>query len=522
MIKGIAKSFGEERQKQLCGIVFLIAIGSGLLLHLLGIGKPFLGNFAQHQTDYATVVSNFIERGINPFLPVMKFIAMGKERLFLGDLPLTMTITAVLCRITSLPVEFCGRSLSAIFFFLSLYPFYRLSVRFTKDRQSAVYALLFYVFSPLTIIYGQSFLLEMPALFFLITSLYLLFKWDNSPNDAALVLSALFASFAIALRVYFAFFLIPVGYIFLSRYRASIFVKRQPYVYLALALSLMVLWQLYAGYAARRYGVLTSMEDNLVVFNVTRNFPDRLMFNPETYKAWLDTFTSQVVTPVGILAAILGISSLASREVRFFFVYMTVFFGLFFIAPRKFYEFNYYFMPLVPVMSIMAGAGVAKALKNAKNILVVTIGILGFVAILSLRHSFAPAFITPKEDKNVLEAAHAVREIAPKASRVIASHGSSSSFLYYCNRSGWAFDVSDSLTGTVRFSGDNSGNAVERLERLRAQGAEFFAITNQEDLKKNPSLLKHLTQHYPVAMEESGIAVFDLRQDRGQRTEMNT
>ena len=100
-----------------------IFAGLGLILHVIGVNRPFLGNFAQHQTDYATVVQRWLETSIAPWDPVMRFLANGKNRLFYGDFPLTLTLVAWFCKLTGSSIEFAGRGLSAILFFLSLFPF---------------------------------------------------------------------------------------------------------------------------------------------------------------------------------------------------------------------------------------------------------------------------------------------------------------------------------------------------------------------------------------------------------------
>jgi hypothetical protein len=124
------------------GLVFFL----GIAFHVAGLNHPFLGNFAQHQTDYATVVQRWQETLINPSLPVMRFMARGQNRIFLGDFPLNITLVAALVKAAPISIEVAGRGLSALFFFLSLYPLYRVVLLLFKDTQTAWLTLFLYAF----------------------------------------------------------------------------------------------------------------------------------------------------------------------------------------------------------------------------------------------------------------------------------------------------------------------------------------------------------------------------------------
>jgi len=493
-------------------LVLIVVVGAGL--RLARVNREFLGNFAQHQTFYATVVSNFIEDGINPSLPLTKFIGNGRQRPFLGDLPLTVTFVAILCKITGFSIETWGRGLSVVFYLLCLYPLYKVVFALSENKSAAFWSLILFLFSPLLIVYGQSFLLEVPALCLLIWSLYYLFKWREEGGDRFLIISAILVAFSIALRMYYSFYLVPVVYLFFNKYNWNVWRNRQPYIFFILALSVVITWQIYASHAAREYNAITSLQDNLVVFNVTHNFPDPVLFRLDFYKTCIDTLMAKAVTPVGVIMACLGIFFISPKERRVFIIlYLAAFVSMFLVAPRKFYEFDFYYIPLVPVICILAGNGFAK-LMDRNGIRGFVYVMLGLIIILAMRHSLAPAFITPAEDRNVLRASSYVKEIVPKHSRIIALHGSSVDFLHYCNRVGWTFDIRDNMPTPVRFYQDSIGSAVERLERLRQQGAEFFTVADKEVLKENPILLNCLMQRYRLILEKDDVVIFDLREIR--------
>jgi hypothetical protein len=131
---------------------------------------------------------------------------------------------------------------------------------------------------------------------------------------------------------------------------------------------------------------------------------------------------------------------------------------------------------------------------------------------LSLRFSLAPMIKIPDDDKNVLAAAAEVREKVPAGARVIASHGTSTSFLYYTHRDGWAFTLEDQITGAVRNLEDTQGNAIERLERFRSQGASYFAVADPSHRQKNPAFFDYLNASYSLISSKPGL-IYHLQSD---------
>ncbi len=494
-------------------LFWLVLFSFGLLLHVVAIRQPFLGNFAQHQTDYATVVQRWLATSIDPFHPLMRFLALGKNRLFYGDFPLNISVIALICKATGLSIEMAGRGLSVLFFLISLYPFYQMALRATQDQKTARLALFFYLFSPLTLIYGQAFLLEMSALSLGIWGYYFFMQWADKSSIFSLLLSAFFLSWMLATRIYFAPVLLPLAFLFFGKLKWKAFWDARTFFFLFFLLLLPVIWQLYAGRQAALQGDESSLKDNLRVF-VTADTTLKESFKSLQYYAAISSiFFTKVVTPAGfflaLLAFFMGLKGSFSRIKYFCVMALLSFAPLFILASRKFVEFEYYYLPLVPFFSLLAALAVSQMIRGDKLKGKGVAALVILTVLFSLRYSLPPLLKVPDKEKNILNAARQMEALAPLDAKVIASQGSSTAFLYYTNRDGWAFLLDDKVTA-VRNQADFEGTAVDRLERFRSQGAEYFALADKRDIQINPAFFDYLNQRYRVVYESPESLIYSL------------
>jgi hypothetical protein len=138
-----------------------------------------------------------------------------------------------------------------------------------------------------------------------------------------------------------------------------------------------------------------------------------------------------------------------------------------------------------------------KIYKNIflKMALILIIGMMVFYYIY-------PAYRVPRTYSRVEEMAGVVKALTQPRSLVIASCSTGPYFLYYCHRRGWNFWINDPGT-----------EAINHLEYLRTQGAEYFASANPEELNRNTIFTEYLYKTYKVIWEkEKAGVVFLLKQ----------
>jgi len=504
------------RKEILVNVVWISIFAVAAILHILGINQPFLGNFAQHQTDYATVVQRWLsEISWNPLVPTMRFIGNGENRIFLGDLPLNINLVAVLCRFMGWPIESVGRGLSAFLFLTSLYPLHRLLSLLFKDRAIVSWSLLFYICSPLTLIYGQSFLLEMTGLSFAIFGYYYFFRWYQCSSKRSLICSALFFSLTLGTRIYYAPILLPIIYLMIQKLGRGSLLKRELYYFCILAFIIPLGWQGYAAITAGGQGGESSLQDNLRVFV----FDDPIMRqNLTSFKYYLPVFQillAKVLTPLGF---VLTIFALCAKKIEYkkhviFIVWLTLSFALLFIiAPRKFIEFEYYYLPLVPGFAILAGIAIKKITSVNFGSSWGKVFLGGLLLLLAARYSLPSILGIPDEDRHVVAAGQEVQVVVPEGSRIVVSHGSSSAFLYYTNRDGWNLYLRRSGKEGVRNMSDKQGTIIEQLERFRSQGAAYYAITDKRQIKQSQPFFDYLSEAYPLIHKSPNVLIYSLNQ----------
>jgi len=232
---------------------------------------------------------------------------------------------------------------------------------------------------------------------------------------------------------------------------------------LALAVAPAIAWYAHAYRTASPDGPFADR----VFFSVRQSASDHrpphpLLFEADFYRQMLDDLTGVVLTPVGFMLLLAG---LMNRQWRRYAPWLLACGLLVLALPRKFYEMNYYVMAVLPPLCVLVGLGwqvVSERLRPGKMatavLLVVAFG-------LSMRYAARPAFVTPAEDRSVLAAAAAVRDLTAPEEPVATSHGTGIALLYYCDRPGWAVDPADLNTAT--------------LAQPVAQGARYLVVVGK-------------------------------------------
>lgn len=221
--------------------------------------------------------------------------------------------------------------------------------------------------------------------------------------------------------------------------------------------------------------------------------PHPVLRSPDFYRQVLDDLAGVVLTPVGLVLLLAGLLDRAWRREAAWLLAMLI---LVAALPLKFYEMSYYWMAVLPPLCILAGLGwgvVQRRLRPGRG---ATACLLIVVLVLSLRYAAGPAFVTPQEDRAVVAAAAAVRELTEEEEPVVTVHGSTIDLLYYCNRPGWAVAPQTPDLESV-------------LADCRRQGARYAVVAGPEDaagVTAAPAAL----ERRPVVARGDGFRVFEL------------
>jgi len=472
-------------------VALLLLLAVTAAVRLPRIERPLLGNFATKQAVYGMIARNWAEGRADLWYPTLDVLRGGHRALHLVELPVSAYLSGAAWRWMGGSLDVWGRA-TALLFSLGSVALLFLLVRCRHGPTAAVGAGLALALAPVSIIYGQSFMLEASLVFFTVAAFYTLDRWLDAPaagprrgHSVWLVAAGLALALLLLTKVYMAVVVLPLGLMVLGAERTLSRTARWGSVAaLVLAVLPAAAWYALAWHASSPEGPLADRVFYSVRFSAESHRPPHpLLFSPDFYRGLLDDLTGVVLTPLGFTLALAG---LLDRRWRRWAGWLGVSLLLILALPRKFHEMNYYWMAMLPPLCILVGLGwqaVCERLRPGR----MAVGTVLLVAlVLSLRHAVKPAFVTPAEDRAVPAAARAVRQYAADDAPVVTVHGTSLDLLYYCNRPGWA--ISPQVTDLAR-----------RLAYCRRQGARYAVVVGAP-----PAELEE-----PVAQRE-GYGVYRL------------
>jgi len=452
--------------------VCLVA-AAAVLVRLPGIDRPLVGPFATKNVVYGMIARNWAEGRASWREPTLDVLTPGGQALHLLEVPLAAYGAGWLWHTAGGSLDVWGRVASiaasagaAVFLFLL--------VRRWHGTGAATAAALFWCVAPVNIVYGRAFMLEPSAIFFLLGLLWAADTWGQTRRARYLALAGLLL-FALTLTKSYLLLFVPVA-VDVARRRfwvaaspkASRWSGARHVAALALTMVLMLVvgqW-LVGAYRARQPGspvadrVFYSIGDSASVHRP----PHPLLGKSEFYRRMADDLAGCVLTPVGVVLALVGgLGSAARRH----WLWLALAAGLVLLMPLKFYEMNYYWLIVLPPLCILVGLGWQQLTVGSELRRSIQIGLVAVLLLFSVRYSVGPIFHRHPEDEGVVAAGAAVRKLTQAGDRVATSHGTTLDLLYYADRRGWIID-------------SEAADAMKTLAECRRQGAKLLAVAGEK------------------------------------------
>jgi len=448
-------------------------LAAALAVRLPGIARPLLGPFATKNVVYAMIARNWSLGRAPAWLPTLDCLVGGERSLHLVEFPVSAYLSGSLWRAFGGGLDVWGRA-TAIGFSVTAIGLLFLLVRRSHSQSAALAAAAVLAFSPVSIIYGQSFMLEASLVCFALATLWSAQCWADGRRWRWLALAAIFFALMLLTKVYMIVLLLPLAVIVWRRDEQSS--RHTPCVVTSdstrcvpatitaglLAILPAAGWYLYVLAAPGQ-----PLADH--VFYSARQSADAhalpipLLASAEFYRQVFSDLCGVALTPVGFGLALIG---LANRQWRRHLAWLSSMALLVFLLPRKFAEMNYYYLVILPPLCVLAGLGWERLLGAPWFPRWGAVALV-FVAVLcSAGLTIGPAFITPLSDRAVFAAGRTIQQFAPVDEPVIAMHGSSPDLLYYCDRPGWAL-------------APGKPDLAARIEDCRRQGARWLVLVDK-------------------------------------------
>lgn len=481
----------------------LIALAAAVRLG--GITRPLVGNFATKSVMYAMIARNWAEGRAGVLYPTLDCLRGGERSLHMLEFSVSAYLTGGLWRLFGGSLDVWGRA-TAVAFSVASVALLALMVRRWHGPSAGLGAGLVLALSPVSIIYGQNFMLDASLVFFSIATFYGLDRWLHGRRVVWLLAASLALALLLLTKVYMLVLVLPLGVMVFSHRRSACprserERSRRPVYALALVAAALAvlpaaLWCIHAlrtaapgsPHAAHIY---SSLQGNAGSYRP----PDPLLRTPDFYRQLLDDLTGVILAPVGFMLLMAGFLDRQWRRHAAWLLAMAI---LVAALPRKFYDMNYYYMAVLPPLCVVAGLGWRVVSGRLRLTRTATAGLLAVAILLSLRYAVKPAFVTPEEDRAVVAAGRAVRELAAAEEPVVTMHGATIDLLYYANRPGWAIDPDTPALESV-------------LEACRCQGARYLVAAGPE-ATLDEAEARHA--HTPFVRGD-GFRIYQLAPPRG-------
>lgn len=487
----------------------LLLVVLAVTVRLPGIQRPLLGTFATKNCVYAMIARNWASGRAPWYLPTVDQLVGGERGWHLTELPVSVYLPAAAWALLGGSLDAWGRAASIAWSAGAAALLYLL-MRRRHGALAAAAAAAALAVSPVSIIYGQSFMLESAVAALSILCIWANDVWWQSGRWSWLGVLALATCVLLLTKPYMVVLVAalaaegwrahqsagwaaaarpatvgcPNGQAALSATR-----KRAAWALaLGLAAAPSVTWCAWV-WSLSAPGALPSEH---VYFSLRRSASEHshahsVLCDQAFYVQAVRNLCGPVLTPLGAVLAVLGFGRRAWRP---YAPWLASCLLLVLALPLKFQALNYYYLAVLPPLCALVGLGCENAWRwlqqrSAHVQRAVVLGIVLISTLLYVRFAWRPAFVTPEEDRMVQAAAAALREVSDPADRVITMHGSTLSLLYYCDREGWAINA-------------HSPRFVERWTEAVAGGARWVVATRPGALAHLPQVQTRLAQLRPV------------------------
>jgi hypothetical protein len=440
----------------------------------LGIARPLIGNFSTKSVIYGMIARNWAEGRAGLFYPTMDVVVGGERSLHMLEFSVSAQLTGALWKWFGGSLDVWGRATSIVFLAASVV-LLTATVRRRHGDAAALGAGVMLALAPISVVYGQTFMLDASIVFFTVAVFHCADRWLLSGRSYWLVPLTLCYALLLLTKVYLVVLLLPMAAMVLwpARFGPADAEPQQPLpgrfrialLSVVVAVIPVVLWCLHAVRTAAPGSPYADHIYSCLQGNATSyRPPDPLLFSGEFYRQALDELTTVILTPVGFalfLAGFVNRSWLRYRPWLFAMVLLVL------ALPRKFHEMDYYYMAVLPPLCIVVGLGWQVVWDRIRPGRMATACLLLAAFVFSLRYAAKPAFSTPDEDRAVVAAGRAMQKIVPKEEPVVTMHGSSITLLYYCDRPGWFIEPA-------------VPDLQAALDSYRTQGARYLVVAGPE------------------------------------------
>lgn len=241
---------GKQYLMKKYAIYLLLALA--LALRIYSIQSPIIGVASWRQSDTAAIARNFHENGYEFSYPQVDW--GGDSAGYVEtEFPVYQFAVALFYKIGGVSESY-GRSLSVILSLVSIYFLYLLVWKHT-DKNTALWASLFFTILPHNILYSRMFMPESALIMSSVLGMYLFSQWLTSEKWGYFILSSGFIALAFLLKIPTLYLGLPILYPAWLKFGRKVLSQWALWFYALLVLIPTGLWYYHAHQLFLQYGL---------------------------------------------------------------------------------------------------------------------------------------------------------------------------------------------------------------------------------------------------------------------------
>ncbi|MGC3967113.1 MAG: glycosyltransferase family 39 protein [Pirellulales bacterium] len=429
------------------GRMLALLVLASVLVRIPGITRPLVGNFATKSAVYAMIARNWVLDRAALSRPTIDLAAGDSRAWHLMEWPASAYFAGWGWRTFGGSLDAWGRGVSILCSAVAVMLMGVYARRRLGDGAALVAASVI-AFSPVSIVYGQCFMLEASVMMFTVGTLLGFERGLAARRTAAaaawLAFAATACSLAVATKIYMLL-LVPVlaAMLWEQHGRQPLKLQRCAVTGLLFAAAMLptALW--YLDVARISLSTPEAADHHPLDRAVIHAFPHPLLLGAKYYLRLSADFATHVLTPVGALAMSAGFVVARRKLGPANIVLLVMSLGLLIALPLKFYAANYYYIVLLPALALVVAAGWQVAADQLPHNTRLRAALVVVAFLFAIRYAVGPAFRTPSGDRAVETAAAAAQRNVAINEPLATLHGSAVDLLYYCDRRGWALNADD-------------------------------------------------------------------------------
>lgn len=484
-------------------IIAIFVLGTGL--RLLDLTDPPLDYFPQRQLRGAIVARAIYYQLLPSADPSVRNQAVYlSNTMDDNEPPVFESLVALTYLVTGGENLWVARIYAIVFWLLGGVALYLLARRMTSPI-AAIAPLIYYFFLPWSVIFGRTFLPDLPMMMLTLWVAYTLYRWGETPTWKWAILTGLLAGLAgyVKLPAVFPIVLMLLGVVLVTLgFKKAI---KSPQVWVMAALFII--------FPAVYYLFIISDWSGAYV-NFTLGYLNSLL-QPSFYIRWIIFAGGLVDLGVAIISFV-GVWLLPKKAriipLALWLGYLV--YGMAF--PHHIITHEYYSIPLIPAIALtlapIAGLIFDRMTTRDKLAQWALVGVLLF----SVGYSgwMARSILYGKDYRNETIGWQKLGQALPKVGNLVGiTHEMGYRIAYYGwqHVTPWLFTAADeqALSGTA----NPQAEFVTRFENATI-GQDYFVITLMNDFNTQPMLKSYLNGRYPIYAEGDGYLIFDLTQPR--------